>query len=68
MFAEYEAFGLTVENNALYYENQRVRTFTDTYKVDFFRTISCEHFDEEGTINVTAIRDGSTLVGLEIVE
>lgn len=67
-YAEYEPFGLTVENDALYFEGQRVRTFTDTYKVDFFRTVSCEHYDEEGSIDVIAIRDGPTLTGLEVIK
>lgn len=68
MFAEYSAFGLTVQDNALYYEGQRVRQFTDTYKADFFRTVSCEHYDEEGVVDVRAVRDGTKLVELTIAE
>lgn len=68
MFAEYEAFGLTVEDNKLYYNGQHVRSFKDTYQVDFFRTVSCEHIDEDGIIDVIAVRDGEVLKGLKIVE
>ena len=68
MFAEYEAFGLSVQDDALYFEGQRVRHFTDTYKVDFFRTVSCEHYDEEGVVDVIAIRDGDELIALEIAK
>lgn len=68
MFAEYEAFGLTVEDNKLYYNGQHVRSFKDTYQVDFFRTVSCEHIDDDGIIDVIAVRDGKVLKGLKIVE
>lgn len=67
MFAEYLPFGLSVKDNALYFQGQRVRSFSDLYQADFFRTVSCEHEDPEGTIRVRAVREGGKLTGLEIV-
>lgn len=68
MFAEYEAFGLKVEDNKLFFNGQHVRSFKDTYKVDFFKTISCEHTDDDGVIDVVSVRDGTVLKELRIVE
>lgn len=66
MFAEYAPYGLTVENNALYFQGQRVRSFNDTYQMNW-RTISCEHNDPYGTINIRAVRENGVLKGLEIL-
>ncbi len=68
MFAEYLPFGLSVENNALYFQGQRVRSFSDLYRTDLFRTVSCDHEDPEGTITVRAVREGDKLTGLEVVQ
>lgn len=68
MFAEYEAFGLTVEDNKLFFNGQHVHSFKDTYQENYFRTVSCEHIDEDGVVDVIAVRDGAVLKELRIVE
>lgn len=68
IFAAYAPFGLTVQDDALYYEGQRVRNFSDVYKADLFRTVSCQNYDPEGSIDVEAVREQGRLSGLKIVE
>lgn len=67
IFAAYAPFGLTVQDDALYFAGQRVRRFSDVYKADLFRTVSCQNDDPEGSIDVEAIREQGRLTGLKIV-
>ena len=67
MFAAYALLGLSVDDQgALWYEGQRVRSFSDTY-VKNLRTVSVTNEDEAGVVDVVAVRDEKNqLCGLRI--
>lgn len=69
MFAPYAHLGLEVDGQgALWYEGQRVRSFNDTY-VQNLRTVSVTNEDDQGAIDVVAVRDGQNqLTGLLIAD
>lgn len=63
-FAPYAQYGLRydAENNALYYQGQRVRIFEDSYPLQDQALASLEHVDGQGVIDVKAQRDLSRFV------
>lgn len=66
LFAAYQPYGLTVDGQgALWYQGERVRGFDDTYW-DLFglRTVSLSNWDEAGSVDVEAVREGGALTGL----
>lgn len=67
VFQEYLSFGLEISDGALYFQGKRVRNFDDTY-TSGWRTISVQNYDEQGEIDVKAVREGEKLVDLVGIE
>jgi bla regulator protein BlaR1 len=67
IFQEYLSLGLEVSDGALYFQGKRVRDFNDTYTAGW-RTISVQNYDEQGEIDVKAVREGEKLVELVGIE
>lgn len=63
-FDEYARFGLSYDAtaDALYYQGKRVRIFEDSYPLENQSSAAIEHVDEQGTIDVKAVRDLSQRV------
>lgn len=66
-FEPYTRFGLRYEptQDALSYQGQRVRIFSDAYPVGDNASCAIEHFDPNGIVDVEAQRDLSQLVYYE---
>lgn len=63
-FGQYARFGLSYDasTDALYYQGKRVRIFEDSYPLENQSSASIEHVDEQGTIDVKAVRNLSQRV------
>lgn len=66
LLAEYEPFGVTMEDGILYYQGERVRYFLDGYESGDSVISRCKYYDELGTVDIhterndTVNEDGST--------
>ncbi len=62
LFEEYEKYGITKEGDAIYYNGQRVSVFYDGYlftdenQNSVSSVCKYQHYDEEGSVKVRAIR------------
>ena len=68
-FAAYAPYGLRYDEaqGALYYQGARVRSFSDLMEENGRYALILEHTDEEGLIDVKAVRDESgALTGLRV--
>lgn len=80
LFEEYEKYGIKKEGDAIYYNGQRVSVFYDGYlftdenQNNVSSICKYQHYDEEGSIKVRAIRldtvnpDGTTTLFGDLVD
>lgn len=59
LFSKYEKFGLTYRDGKLYYNGETVKYFDDTVAVDDTITEIIAYLDSDGTVALTAEREGS---------
>lgn len=67
VYAAYSPFGLTVDGGKLYYDGQLVRCFDDQFPAKNFSTRAVGYYEEGGTVDLRAKRDGDKLIGLEVL-
>ena len=72
LYSKYEKYGLTYRDGRLYYNGEAVKYFDDTVAVDDTITEIIAYFDSDGTVALTAEREGSDsglgeLTGIRVV-
>ena len=69
MYEVYKPFGLTVNqaDSKLYYNGKLVRRFDDRISTGFFGIKAIGYYEENGIVDVCAVRENSRLIGLEIL-
>ena len=72
LYSKYEKYGLTYRDGRLYYNGEAVKYFDDTVAVDDTITEIIAYLDSDGTVALTAEREGSDsglgeLTGIRVV-
>ena len=72
LYSKYEKYGLTYRGGRLYYNGEAVKYFDDTVAVDDTITEIIAYLDSDGTVALTAEREGSDsglgeLTGIRVV-
>ncbi len=67
LYAAYTPYGLTLEGGKLYYDGQPVRCFDDQFPAKNFSTRAVGYYEEGGTVDLRAKREGDKLIGLEVL-
>ncbi len=67
LYAAYTPYGLTLDGGKLYYDGQLVRRFDDRFPAKNLSTRAIGYYEEGGTVDLRAKREGDKLIGLEVL-